>query len=112
LNIAENAEDLLLPLDKANRQWVLTERGRQKKARLRDTAIKTIAKQVSVAGADIASKREERALIRTSIYNALVPAVVALDARRAAIARRQRLWMTAAATSTTLAALAFALMAI
>ena len=110
MNIAESAEDLLQPLDQANRRWGWTGRGRAKKARLRDTAIKTIAKRVSVAGADIVSKRDERALIRTSIYNALVPAVIALEERRATIARRNRYWMTATLASTTLAALAIAWM--
>ena len=112
MNAGESASDLLDPLDDANRRWGLTERGREQKARQRDTAIKNIAKRLSVAGADIASKRAERALIRTSIYNALMPTVMALDERRAAVERRERYWVTATLTSTAVAVLVIVLMVI
>ena len=110
MNSGENTIDLLHPLDDANRRWGLTERGREQKARLRDTAIKNIAKRLSVTGADIASKRQERALIRASIYNAVIPAVTALDERRAVIERRQRYWLAATFTSTAVAVLAIVVM--
>lgn len=97
MHAESTTRNLMAPLDEANRRWALTERARQRKARLRDTAIKSIAKRLSVAGADIASQRHERAMIRASIYNAVMPALSTLEHRRLVLKRRARIWMAAAA---------------
>lgn len=61
-----------------------------RRARARLTAIKSFCKNVSSSGAGTTLERKQQALVRSNIYNALTPALVAMHEQLSALEHRSR----------------------
>lgn len=61
-----------------------------RRARARLTAIKSFCKNVSSSSAGANLERKQRAVVRSSIYNALTPALVAMHDQLCALELRSR----------------------